>query len=232
MIAGGSDLTGNAGKKVTYMGSGGGLAGTDGTFLDLAPPAGDVSYGMGGWFATVDFEGGITLHRSYVTLDAGGGVVVTEGVYAPTWHAYTGGVAHVRAGGKVFVPEGTELRIITGNDPNPEELVTGVDLSGEQQRLCASPSGAVLIAAWSGGIARKSTDGGNTWSALSAVDGFTVGFDVFANCGDDAQFVSGTVQKIMWTPDAGGSWVDKTGNLGDVAPMCSIERILVIGYGE
>lgn len=254
-VAGGH-ATSSRGTKYIYMGTSGGfvetwadLAEGDPAVLDdmdLKSGAGDVSYGGGYWIVTADFEESATPHEYYI-IKANGELQVLDflgppstkfkGDY-PTGASYTYPVWHHRAGTKVFALDGggEYLRVISGNDPSVEvrHAVDNGDTGGASS-LAVDPTGNTLIMAWSLSVPKISTDGGATWSALPAVDGLSSAYDRVVNCGDSSKWIVASSlpgYPILYTEDAGASWIDKTGNLGSVAPGYKLGHGVVLSFTD
>jgi hypothetical protein len=93
--------------------------------------------------------------------------------------------------------------------------------------IARDATGAFMMGGGYGVIGQRSSDAGHTWSnvGLGGDGGMTVGFDRWGNCGDEEQWVSATVEKVLLTLDGGDTWINKQGNLAHVAPLCSIVHV-------
>jgi len=76
-------------------------------------------------------------------------------------------------------------------------------------------------------VALKSTDFGVTWGACT---GINVGYSTFDNCESQNAFLAATTQSVLYTPDFGASWIDKSGNLPFVAPLCSTRLVKFVSW--
>lgn len=94
------------------------------------------------------------------------------------------------------------------------------------QGIAFSPTGLKAMGQDNGGNPYKTTDGGSTWSSASGV--IPVGSDVWENCGDDNRWIFGGGTVIRLTIDQGASYVEKGGNLSEIAPLIDITGIRFI----
>lgn len=94
------------------------------------------------------------------------------------------------------------------------------------QGIAFSPTGNKAMGQDNGGTPHKTTDAGATWVSVSGV--IPVGSDVWENCKDDNRWIFGGGTIIRLTVDQGASYVEKGGNLGDIAPLVDITGIRFI----
>lgn len=143
-----------------------------------------------------------------------------------------GHVSAVRIGDKYAVSwsdfGGTPSFYIVEDSGGATPITTGfVPRSSIPQSMAFSPSG---LHGMGTGVAPHtpygSSDTGATWSSLAGV--IPAGCDNFDNCGDENRFVFGGGSVVRLTMDAGNTYLDKTGNLAQIAPfvdVCSIRYI-------
>lgn len=230
MIAGGfSGLA--VGTKKIYTGTRAGLSLVTGD-LDIQNDCGDVSFDLGKWFVTSNRASGLSP-RGWARLSQAGAIDVGWTDFTTT-DLYLNNSIHHRGGGNVFTVEKNThdiLRIVSNNDGTVELRITpGFSFGHPYYGICASPDGTRLIGGNGAQIGQRSSDGGNTWGNIGTggTGGMTVGYSRWANGGDNNWWFGATTQKILQTSDFGDTWVDKTGNLATLAPLCVITGMLVI----
>lgn len=95
------------------------------------------------------------------------------------------------------------------------------------QGVAFSPSGNYAMgASRSPYTPYLSTDGGASWSSVAGV--LSTGADIWENCKDDNRWIFGGGTTLRLTIDRGASYVEKSGNLGYIAPLVDIQGIRFI----
>lgn len=91
-----------------------------------------------------------------------------------------------------------------------------------------SPSGQRFMAGVPSVIMQRSYDAGATFGPVDPTLG--VGYSVVVNCDSEDAFTVFTVQVAKYTPDFGSTWIDKSGDLANVAPLCAIQSAAFAGW--
>lgn len=103
---------------------------------------------------------------------------------------------------------------------------TSISPATNYQGLSLSPAGYGMGATRYPHTPYKTTDGGYTWNLVSGT--IPAGSDIWENCGDNNRWIFGGGTTIRLTLDQGNTYVDKTGNLGYIAPLLDITGIKYI----
>jgi len=96
------------------------------------------------------------------------------------------------------------------------------------QLLACDPTGQYLMGGKETVIGQRSSDYGATFGPVSATLG--VGYNKWDNCASPNSFLTATVQVVKYTGDFGDSWVDKSGDLAVVAPLCAIQKVKFVSW--
>jgi len=94
--------------------------------------------------------------------------------------------------------------------------------------LACDPTGQYLMGGKDTVIGQRSSDYGATFGPVSATLG--IGYNKWANCDSPNSFLTATVQVVKYTGDFGDSWVDKSGNIAVVAPLCAISKVRFVSW--
>jgi hypothetical protein len=202
--------------------------------LDGAASFGDLEYIAGKWFLSHS-ESDAFLSEAWSRFSAAGGIEVNTKNYL-SGQDYADSPHRMKRGGDnlyIWNNDTRYLRRVNSSPPNGDTSVSsmpGIGALGYNPYnfLCASPTGQNLLGGINTIIAQKSTDYGATWGGVDVSLG--VGYSVFENCASESAFIAATVQSMKYTPDHGTTWIDKSGNLPSVAPLCAIRHILHVGW--
>lgn len=227
-------IGGAVGDMRIMLGDAGGLehVTTVPTGLDASKRMGALVYSLGKWLL-LHAEDNIFKSRAWSLLQAGGGIDTDTSNDFGTVPESASDRAHwaILLGETVlYWTYGNNLIWIADNDPTAATYSAGL-LTGEsavivnQCIIAADPGGTHLMGGGSTTIGQRSSDGGASWGNVGTAGGMSTGYRVWGNGGDANQFVAATSQKVMLTLDWGDNWVDRSGNLPYLAPLCSPNHI-------
>lgn len=99
---------------------------------------------------------------------------------------------------------------------------------GAIQAAAFSPTGVIALAADTNVLVvpHKTTDSGATWSSIAGTT--PVGSDVFENCKDNNRWIRAGGIVVSLTMDAGAVWIDKAGDLIQIAAWIDITALRMI----
>lgn len=213
-----------------YLGGATGIEATNPTpfYSKGGSAAGDITFGNGKWLYT-----GLNISLFFNTAlfrfpDGGGDLEYVADL--PTTAGYTPYHARAGTGDVVFHHQADHANLITGDGGTVTDLGLN-DLQNWEQAAEIDPSGTVIMAAKGANGRQVSTDGGGTWSDLTALPYTGSERFKFHNCLSPDRWIAGHTG-IYYTPDQGVTWVDKTGNLLELLPNLEIKVIRVMRYGE
>lgn len=192
--------------SISNLGSGGG---------DMAGEA--FSYGNGKWIYSKPggfFEFNTTGHIS-------GSFHSQPEIQISTFDRYMPG--HIRGGTSARVYSPAASSHMLGSPDNFTTIYNIPDTGVNYPRytgLAVDPTGLVMMVR--GIVANtslKSTDGGVTWSPITALP---AGGWYFMNMGDANHWCAAAGTAVRWTEDGGSSWINKEGNITADFPITDI----------
>jgi len=162
---------------------------------------------------------------------------VSNGVQFPLGQTYSASYHPSIKGGDIVYHWNNDmsyLRKITAfgfsasNTTRPYVGVLGDNSFALPKLLVCDPTGQYLMGSGGSTLGKRSSDYGVTWGNISAT--LSVGYKVWENHGTPNAFSAFTTQTIKYTNDFGDTWVDKSGNLATLAPLCTANHIQHISW--
>lgn len=182
---------------------------------------GGLTYGFGNWL--------YTRGNHFEKIAANAGSVVTSGSPAiGNLYGFEPHLDHVRASttGRTFHLRQGGNGLVVGEN-NLATITTYVDASFDDSRGFASdPSGTYLMSNYTGKA--KSSDGGATWLALSSLPPGDWFWSYAGGTGTGSWWVAATGSSIRLSKDFGTTWLNREGNILNVAPIPNINGIKVL----
>jgi hypothetical protein len=213
----------------TFLGMNGSFSTGATLTLGNTNDGGSISYGAGEWC--------ISIGGKFAVFEADDSaliVVRTTGPYTLSRHCRVGVTDKTYHWDDAPETGGTGQGIARGVN-NCLTMTNNISQNLGNNRLhqdwivCDHQTGLKLMARDSDYEPLRSYNGGNTWLALSAIPGYGDGlywyFDVALD--DENIWLAGS-NTVQYTEDFGSSWVDKTGNLGDLVTLIQINAIKLV----
>lgn len=226
---------GKPGDMRVYSGNYSGVSIVSTDPIDAYMRSGSLVY-LGTKWLLLHAEDNIFMSRAWSRLSEGGAVEVNTNNNFGALGAQADADHHgMQLGDRVLYRTGGSAdsdRLIWIPNQNPPDmitadgLITGENTANAQHLVAADPTGQFLIGGGTATIGKRSSDYGASWGNVGTTGGMSTGYRVWGNCGDGMQFVGATSQKVMLTLDWGSEWIDKTGDLSTLAPLCSPNHIL------
>lgn len=212
-----------------YLGSAAGVSPTNSTPFECKGGAGtgDITFG-GKWVFTGLSDSLFWETAVFIFPDGGGDLESTTALPTDAGHV----PYHARAGTSdlMFQHQGDHANIISDNGGSINPLGLN-DMENWEQAADIDPTGQVVMAAKGTNKRQISTDGGASWTDLSALPFTGTERYKFHNCMSPDQWIAGHTG-IYYSADQGTTWVDKTGNLLDLLPSLDVKIIRVMRYGD
>ena len=230
-IFGGQDGTTNG---YVFMGDRDGLTQAAAGMNNRLNRYGDISYGAGAWLLTHS-RANIFTTQHWIRMAPSGALQAQGDIPGGSnathhWHARGGTTEHVIE----WDPGGAGgYRKFTGNGATIDsygspEIGNNDGSANWKKAIALSPSGQRAIGGQSPVILQRTSDYGVTFGPVDVSLG--VGYSVVENCNSEDAFVVCTTQSVKYTSDWGTTWVDKSGNIASVAPLCVIRYLIFIGW--
>lgn len=184
---------------------------------------GQITYSAGAWLLTCP---GFIDRNTWAKLNSDGSTVLASAHFASPY----AGTWHIRAGAtnNVYTRIGGDLGYSTNDNITVTSLGFNADIttpSGLNSICACSDNGANLLAHRVHGTFERSSDYGVTWEVLTDVPTGVI-WGAVANMHDPDKWVIAGVTStylpaIYYSNDFGETWSSKTGNLGDLIPVCN-----------
>ena len=223
------------GAKKVLLGSRSGLS-VIVTGIDGANNQADVSFMNGKWFM-VHSEDNIFASQAWSRFTSAGSLEVnTNNSFNGIGTVGSSPQYHMRFSNGYVLHWNNDSRWLQYMSDDPATTASSIDwlsgaLAAAKWCMLDVSVGGRVMGGTGGMIGQRSSDFGASWGNVGTggAGGMTVGFEVWANGGDDDWWFSATTQKVVRTSDFGDNWEDRTGDLSTVAPLCGITHMLVMG---
>ena len=191
-------------------------------------PAVGLSYGLSRWL--------YLRYGGWQAISADGATVVgsgTDGNLTLLNNSEAESIVRASTTGKTFLPGdglGSPTKDMYVGENNMASGVWISDSDISMLGMACDPSGQLLMSRYGVGAKGRSSDGGATWSPLPSLPPGVWYFAYAGNAGSESRWVAAGGSAIRYSPDFGDTWLNKEGNIQQIAPIPSIDGVKVVEY--